>query len=114
MYVYRFSTNVTSFYTATVQRASAGIKKNITWLISDIPKYGYDIKNVDTEQIFLNLNGLSVSKINPIFRFLGDTKALTVEVEISNVSLEHGGYIVSADGSGVWGGTILAVQGSIF
>ena len=103
-------------YAATIYRALVGDKKIITWSISEVPFAGYLIKNIDTDQAYVTLDGQSsVTVINPTFRFLGDPSSMTVKVEISNISLEHGGYIVSADPSGglVLGGTILAVEGEL-
>ena len=98
-------------YTATIQRAIVGERKVITWSISEVPFVGYSIRNMDTDATYINHDGASTTSVNTAFRFLGDPKALTVQVEISNVNLEHGGYIVSAVGR-VLGGTIIAVQGT--
>ena len=102
-------------YTASIERAIVGDKKVITWSISAIPFAGYSIKNMDTGQEYINHDGTSATSVNPTFRFVGEPRSLTVQVEISNVSLGHGGYIVSADASTakVFGGAVLAVQGSV-
>ena len=103
------------FYAATIQRAIVGEKKTITWSISEVPFVGYSIKNMDTDQTLINHDGATATSVNPGYRFLGDPQALNVQVEISNVSLGDGGYIVSAEPSvgRVLGGKILAVQGSV-
>ena len=52
--------------------------------------------------------------MNENFRFLSDPTRKTVEVEITDVHLHHGGYIVSGDTSiidRVYGGVVLRVQG---
>ena len=70
---------------------------------------------MDTNQTYIYHDEISTTSVNPAFRFVGDPNTLTVEVEISDVSLGHGGYIVLADPSTgqVFGGAILAVQGSV-
>ena len=72
---------------------------------------------MDEDQLYISLDGVSINIINDAFQFLGDPKSLTttVQFQILKINMEHGGYIVSADGSSgsVYGGAVLAVQGKL-
>ena len=100
-------------FSASIQRAISDDTKSIEWNITDIPLYGYEIKNMDKNQTYIILNGQDAKPMNNAFRFNGDPENLTktVKVEISNVSMEHGGYIAVTAGGKVYGGVVLVVQG---